>query len=168
MKYQTITVNGYWNAIPELGLPETEPFENMTVALGSWDGEEDADDERIFFYLDGKTPIGDHGEFTITEIIEGEVMTYADKAKAWIQNAPYVDIPVGRFTLRFHMTISRDWGWSWDFMNWLLPKDYFDSPEDAYFEDIYHSMTPDLHDMEFVDALLEAMKNKPFNQGESK
>jgi hypothetical protein len=71
-KYETITVNGYWNAIPELGLPEIEPFENMTVALGSWDGEEDADDERIFFYLDGKTPIGNHGEFTITEIIEGE------------------------------------------------------------------------------------------------
>jgi hypothetical protein len=70
MKYETITVNGYWNAIPELGMPDTEPFQNMTVALGSWDGEEDADDERVFFYLDGKPPVGDHGEFVITEVLE--------------------------------------------------------------------------------------------------
>jgi hypothetical protein len=29
-------------------------------------------------------------------------------------------------------------------------------------------MNADLHDMEFIDELIEAMKKKPFNQGESK
>ena len=70
MKYETITVNGYWNAIPELGRPKIQPVQGMTVALGSWDGEEDAEDERIFFYLDDAPPLGDHGEFVITEILE--------------------------------------------------------------------------------------------------
>jgi hypothetical protein len=70
MKYKTITANGYWNAIPELGMPDTEPFQGMTVALGSWDGKEDAEDESIFFYLDGNSPVGDHGEFVITEVLE--------------------------------------------------------------------------------------------------
>ena len=95
-------------------------------------------------------------------------MSHKDKAVAWIQSSPYVDITVGRFTLRFKLTIDRDWGWSWEFMNWLLPKDYFDSPEDLYFEDIYHEMNADTHDMEFMDELIEAMKKKPFNQRESK
>ena len=95
-------------------------------------------------------------------------MTYADAAKAWIQNSPYVDVPVGRFTLRFKLSMDRDWGWVWEFMNWLLPNEYFDSPEDLYFEDIYNTMTADTHDMEFIDELLEAMQKKPFNQGESK
>ena len=27
---------------------------DVTVALGSWDGEADAEDERIFFYMDGE------------------------------------------------------------------------------------------------------------------
>jgi hypothetical protein len=27
---------------------------HVRVALGSWDGEEDAEDERIFFYMDGE------------------------------------------------------------------------------------------------------------------
>lgn len=60
-KYQTIQVNGYWvdNGIK---------FNSMTVALGSWDGEEDWEDESIFFYLDGANPIGNHGDFVITEL----------------------------------------------------------------------------------------------------
>ena len=95
-------------------------------------------------------------------------MTYAEQARAWIQNSPYVDITVGRFTLRFKMTIDRDWGWVWEHMTWLLAgSDYFDSPEDLYFEDIYHEMNADTHDMEFMDELIEAMKKKPFNQGET-
>ena len=63
MKYQTITANGYWK-------DNKESFSEMTVCLNSWDGEEDAEDERIFFYLDGKPPVGDHGEFVITEVLE--------------------------------------------------------------------------------------------------
>ena len=43
-------------------------FNSMTVALGSWDGEEDWEDESIFFYLDGANPIGNHGDFVITEL----------------------------------------------------------------------------------------------------
>ena len=38
----------------------------MTVALGEWDGIEDAEDERIFYYLDGKPAIGEHSDFVIT------------------------------------------------------------------------------------------------------
>ena len=94
-------------------------------------------------------------------------MTYEEQAKAWIQSSPYVDITVGRFTLRFKMTIDRDWGWCWEFMNWLLPEEYFNSPEDVYFEDIYHEMSADTHDMEFMDALIDAMQKKPFKQGET-
>lgn len=60
MKYQTITANGYW-------ADNNEPFTGMTVALGEWDGIEDAEDERIFYYLEGKPAVGNHGEFTITE-----------------------------------------------------------------------------------------------------
>jgi hypothetical protein len=101
-------------------------------------------------------------------IIPKAQTSYEEQAKAWIQSSPYVDIPVGRFTLRFKMTIDRDWGWVWEFMNWLLPKEYFDSPEDLYFENIYNTMTADTHDMEFIDELLKAMQAKPFNQGESK
>ena len=95
-------------------------------------------------------------------------MTYEEQAKAWIQNSPYVDIAVGRFTLRFGFSANRDWGWSWDFMNWLLPNEYFDSPEEAYFLGIYHEMSADTHDMEFMDELIAAIQKKPFNQGETK
>ena len=95
-------------------------------------------------------------------------MTYAEQAKAWIQNSPYVDITVGRFTLRFKLTIDRDWGWVWEHMTWLLAgSDYFESPEEVYFGDIYNEMNADTHDMEFMDELIEAMQKKPFNQGES-
>ena len=96
-------------------------------------------------------------------------MTYEEQAKEWIQNSPYVDIPVGRFTLKFKLTIDRDWGWTWEHMTWLLAgKDYWESPEEAYFDGIYDDMNADLHDMEFMDELIEAMKKKPFNQGEMK
>ena len=62
-KYQTKFANGYWK-------DNGEQFFNMCVALGEWDGIEDAEDEYIFFYLDGAEPLGDHGDFVITEIDE--------------------------------------------------------------------------------------------------
>ena len=110
--------------------------------------------------------VGDCVDLYEEEEKEEEETTYAEQAKSWIQNSPYVDIYVGQFTIRFKLSMDRDWGWVWEFMNWLLPKEYFDSPEDLYFENIYNTMTADTHDMEFIDELLEAVKNKPFNQGE--
>lgn len=62
MKYQTVFANGYWN--------DTKVPFNVRLALGSWDGIEDSEDESIFYYLDGQSPIGNHGDFTITEIEE--------------------------------------------------------------------------------------------------
>ena len=60
-KYETIIVNGYW-------IDTKEPFYGMVVALGEWDGVEDAEDEGIFYYLDGKEPLGEHSDFVITTI----------------------------------------------------------------------------------------------------
>ena len=60
-KYETVSASGYWN-------DTHESFEDMRVALGSWDEVEDAEDESIFFYLDGQAPLGDHGDFTITKL----------------------------------------------------------------------------------------------------
>ena len=62
MKYETVFVNGYWK-------DNKKPFQHMKVALGSWDEVEDAEDESIFFYLDGEEPLGfDGADFVITEI----------------------------------------------------------------------------------------------------
>ena len=60
-KYETVSASGYWK-------DTNEPFEDMRVALGSWDEIEDWEDETIFFYLDGQKPLGDHGDFVITEV----------------------------------------------------------------------------------------------------
>lgn len=62
-KYTTYYVNGFWH-------DDGSRFEGMCVACESWDGIEDAEDESIFFYLDGAPILGDHGEFTIVEIEE--------------------------------------------------------------------------------------------------
>ena len=59
MKYKTILASGYW-------LDTQEPFNGKMVALGSFDGIEDAEDEHIFYYLDGAEPIGEHDGFVIT------------------------------------------------------------------------------------------------------
>jgi hypothetical protein len=46
MKYTTKTASGYF---------EDEPANiyDVTIALEEWDGVEDAEDEGIFFYMDG-------------------------------------------------------------------------------------------------------------------
>jgi hypothetical protein len=61
MKYETVSASGFWT-------DNGEPFEDMRVALGSWDGIEDAEDEDIFFYLDGAPALGDHGDFYIEKV----------------------------------------------------------------------------------------------------
>lgn len=65
MKYETIEVSGYWQEEPERCF-------DVTIALGSWDGELDAEDEEIFYYMDGEpvttgTVIGDG--FVIKEVL---------------------------------------------------------------------------------------------------
>lgn len=50
-------------------------FYDVKIALGSWDGEEDAEDEGIFYYMDGEPLevgliISD--DFVITHIDEDE------------------------------------------------------------------------------------------------
>ena len=95
-------------------------------------------------------------------------MSHKDKAVAWIQNSPYVDITVGRFTLRFKLTSDRDWGWVWEYMSWLVPDDFQGSPEEEYFFELFDDSNASTHDMDFIDVLLKEMQEKPFNQGEAK
>jgi hypothetical protein len=47
-KYETITVDGYWDDSHKV------PRTGYVVALGSWDGEEDDEDQSIFYYMDGE------------------------------------------------------------------------------------------------------------------
>ena len=90
-------------------------------------------------------------------------MSHKDKAVAWIQSSPYVDIDVGRFTLKFKFKADQDWGWDWDLTE---PDNFEDTPEAEYFEKICDDLRLWRHDTEFVDQLIEGMKKKPFNQGE--
>lgn len=61
-----LTCSGYWRDEPSRIL-------GVTVSLGSWDGEEDAADESVFFYMDGEPlQIGSviAEDFIVTEIEE--------------------------------------------------------------------------------------------------
>jgi hypothetical protein len=89
-------------------------------------------------------------------------MSHKDKAVAWIQNSPYVDITVGRFTLKFKLTSDRDWGWVWEYMSWLVPDDFRGSPEEDYFFELFDDSNASTHDMDFIDVLLKEMQEKPF------
>ena len=60
-KYKTVVADGYWS-------DNKEKFCGMVVALGSWDGVEDAEDEKVFYYLDGLAPVGEHQGFFITNV----------------------------------------------------------------------------------------------------
>lgn len=46
-KYETRGCEGHWLDAPE------HTFD-VLIALGTWDGKEDATDERIFYYMDGE------------------------------------------------------------------------------------------------------------------
>jgi hypothetical protein len=53
MKYDTIHAQGFW--LPDTPLEQNRVhFMDVLIAKGDWDEVEDADDERIFFYMDGK------------------------------------------------------------------------------------------------------------------
>ena len=62
-KYKKVLAVGYWT-------DTKEPFYGMVLALGEWDGVEDAEDEGVFYYLDGADPIGAHDDFYITKVEE--------------------------------------------------------------------------------------------------
>lgn len=47
MKYTTVDVEGYF-------VDEPDNLYNVVIALEEWDGIEDAEDEGIFFYMDGE------------------------------------------------------------------------------------------------------------------
>jgi len=102
----------------------------------------------------------------LPKLFKEKVMTYEEQARAWIQGSPYVDIPVGRFTLKFKLSMDRDWGWAWDYMSWLVPDDFQSSPEQEYFFELFDASNASTHDMDFIDVLLKEMQEKPFNQGE--
>ncbi len=51
MKYETKQCRGLW--MPEPSARKADLFD-VTIALGQWDEEEDAEDERIFYYMDGE------------------------------------------------------------------------------------------------------------------
>jgi hypothetical protein len=71
MKYQTYKCTGFW--LPDDPSAKSVSFMDVLIAKGSWDEIEDADDERIFFYMDGvELNEGDiiSDGFVITEIHE--------------------------------------------------------------------------------------------------
>jgi len=51
-KYETKSCTVF--SLPASPLTTKVDFFNVTIALGSWDDVEDAEDERIFFYMDGE------------------------------------------------------------------------------------------------------------------
>lgn len=52
MKYETKYCTGFW--LPNDPLARQVSFLGVEIALGSWDEEEDAEDEGIFYYMDGE------------------------------------------------------------------------------------------------------------------
>ena len=63
-KYTTVDVEGYFD-------DEPDTIYSVVVALEAWDGVEDAEDEGIFFYMDGEllevgAVVADN--FVITEV----------------------------------------------------------------------------------------------------
>jgi hypothetical protein len=52
MKYETKCCTGFW--LPSDPLARKVDFCDVTIALGSWDEQEDAEDEGIFYYMDGE------------------------------------------------------------------------------------------------------------------
>ena len=90
-------------------------------------------------------------------------MTYEEQARAWIKSSPFVQIPIGRFTLEFKFIADQDWGWDWDLNE---PDNFEGTPEEKYLRTILRDLAANWHDMDFIDVLLKEMQEKPFNQGE--
>ena len=70
--------HGYWK--PTVWNESKQYFTDMVVCDGWWDGSEDAEDERIFYYTDGDSVLNDHGEFVIESASEYKPDWWANKA----------------------------------------------------------------------------------------
>jgi hypothetical protein len=73
MKYDTIHAQGFW--LPDSPIERKVHFMDVLIAKGDWDEVEDAEDERIFFYMDGaELNEGDiiSDGFVISKIYGGE------------------------------------------------------------------------------------------------
>ena len=70
MKYETKLCTVF--EIPTDPLARKAHFFDVEIALGSWDGQEDAEDERIFYYMDNE-PL----ELGVI-ISDGFLVTYID------------------------------------------------------------------------------------------
>ena len=92
-------------------------------------------------------------------------MTYEEQAEAWIRSSPFVQIPIGRFTLKIKFKADQDWGWDWA---WNDPDNFEGTPEAKYLQETLRDLAANWHDMDFIDVLLKEMQENPFNQGESK
>jgi len=51
-KYETKYCTGFW--LPDDPSAKNVDFMDVKIALGSWDEEEDHEDQSIFFYMDGE------------------------------------------------------------------------------------------------------------------
>jgi hypothetical protein len=70
MKYETKLCTVF--EMPDDPLAKKAHFFDVEIALGSWDGQEDEEDQRIFFYMDGEPlEIG-------MILTDGFVVTYID------------------------------------------------------------------------------------------
>jgi len=74
--------SGYWKE-------PKQSFTDMVICDGWWDGIEDAEDVRIFYYTDGDGVLNDHGEFVVESASEYTPDWWANK------NAPIIKDAVG-------------------------------------------------------------------------
>jgi hypothetical protein len=47
----------------------------------------------------------------VPKLFKEKAMTYEEQAQAWIRSSPFVQIPIGRFTLKIKFKADQDWGW---------------------------------------------------------
>ena len=92
-------------------------------------------------------------------------MTYADKVKDWKANNPQAHITIGRYTLTFSYENSYEsqWATCWICVESVMYElDWDDTPESIYFEEIHNKLKSGMHDPEYIDEILEVMKENPF------
>ena len=66
-KYKKFSANGYWLDQDDKRLGA---FFGMVISPDEWDGVDDDEDSKIFYYTDGEPLLGKHSDFEITEIEE--------------------------------------------------------------------------------------------------
>lgn len=99
---------------------------------------------------------------------EKAVKDYEDAVKA-IPLPKTEKIQIGRFTLTFRWSPNQylpfdGYGFAWDK---AVPNDFYESPEEQYFQNIADEMDASREDKNFVDFLIQEIQNNPFTQGET-